>query len=892
MRSRQTVLTRIERTLNRGVGRWVGYVQRQVRLVLVLTFALCVVAGVYVKDHLGVNSDQTAMLSADLPYRQLEKEFYDAFPHLREPLVVVVDAGTPEQASSAIESLAERLRDDAAIRHVYVPGGGPFFEKNGLLYFSTEELEDLADHVASSQPYLAKLSRDGSLRGFLTLLADGARHARSHAGGLDLAAAFDRIDAAVKATTRGQPHQLSWADLILGPERSTDLRRRYLLAIPVLDFHSIQPIEAPLRAVEEAARDLRLDPEHGVRVRVTGELALAHEEMQLLESQSTWAGIASFVMVGSLLFAALRSVQLVLCILVTLAVGLLWTAAFAALAIGYLNPISVAFAVLFIGLGVDFGIHLCVHYREHLQRGSALDEALFLTARGVGSSLVLCAVTTAFAFFAFIPTDYKGVAELGLISGTGMFVSLFCSLTVLPALLMRLRDKPSGHLPTAFPALLRPLMELPLRHARSVRVAAAVLAVSASFIALETRFDHNPLRIRDPNTDSVTAFYDLLKDTENSLWSVNVVVPDLESARTVSERLRELDSVSRTVSLVDLVPRNQDEKLAILEDMALFLPPRPDGDDLAPRPSLAEQIGAVRALRAELSQIAAEEPSTALGASARRLHESLGRFLDDLDTVADPAAEVALLERSLLESLPERLRILYASVHASPISIADLPPDVTEPLMGVGGRLRVEVFPSEDLNDAEALEEFVTAVHEVEPTAIGNGVVILEAGNAIVRSLTQALTGAGLAIAFLLVLLWRRLADAVLVLAPLLLAAVLTSAGAVLLGIPLNFADVIVIPLILGIGVDSAIHLVQRYREHAGEDADLLQTSTGRAVWFSALTTIGSFGTLGFSSHPGIASLGQLLTLGITLTLLCNLIVLPALLAGRRDTPAPATPER
>jgi hypothetical protein len=568
---------------------------------------------------------------------------------------------------------------------------------------------------------------------------------------------------------------------------------------------------------------------------------------------------------------------------VTLAVGLLLTAVFAAYSIGHLNPVSVAFAVLFIGLGVDFGIHLCVHFREHLESTNALDEALRSTARGVGSSLVICAVTTALAFYAFIPTDYRGVAELGLISGTGMFVSLFCSVTVLPALLSQFGGTASGRVPKTLPVPVRSLMTLPLRHARAIRIGAAVLAVGAFFIALEIRFDHNPLTIRDPNTDSVTAFYDLLEDNENSLWSVNVVVPDLKSARTVSERLRHLDSVSRTLSVVDLVPPNQDEKLAILEDIAVFLPPAPESDELAPRPGFAEQIGAVRALRSELAQIAEEEPTTELGVSARRLDRSLGRFLEHVTAASDPPAEIRLLEQSLLASLPERLRMLYASLRAAPISLADLPPEVTEPLMGEGGRLRVEVFPSKDLGDNEALEHFVASVHAVEPRAIGTSVLILESSNAIVRSLAQALAGAGITIALLLLLLWQRISDAVLVLAPLLLAAVLTAAGSVLLDIPLNFADVIVIPLILGIGVDSGIHLVQRYRERQGEDANILQTSTARAVWFSALTTVASFGTLAFSSHPGMASLGQLLTLGIAFTLLCNLIVLPALLASRDD---------
>jgi predicted RND superfamily exporter protein len=272
-----------------------------------------------------------------------------------------------------------------------------------------------------------------------------------------------------------------------------------------------------------------------------------------------------------------------------------------------------------------------------------------------------------------------------------------------------------------------------------------------------------------------------------------------------------------------------------------------------------------------------------LVASASRLRPVLDRYLRRLELSSDPAREIEALQNSMLGSLPEQLRVLDAALSAGHVALEKLPDAILERMITEDGRVRLQIFPRDDLNDHAALAAFVDEVKTITPEVAGSASEILESGRAVVRALTEAMLSAFVVITLFLLMLWRRIDDTALVLIPLLLAAALTVATAVLADIPFNFADVIVLPLLLGIGVDSGIHLVHRARTAAAGEVNLLATSTARAVAYSALTTIASFGSLGLATHLGLATLGRLLTIGVTYTLICNLIVLPALIRLRPD---------
>jgi hopanoid biosynthesis associated RND transporter like protein HpnN len=869
----------LEDRIGQSLARWVSFVAQRPFSVILVT--ILVTAGVlfYAAGHLGIEGATEQLFAQDMPFKQAERRYHEAFPAQYENMFVVVDAVTPERAGEAAAALLTRMQGEPRFfREAYLPGGGEFFEEHAFLYLETAELEDLADRLAENQPYLAELSRDGSLNGLTSMMARGARAVREgDVSGSRLQPMFDHFADALDALAAGETYHLSWAEVLSEDTINADARRRFLLVQPLLDYNDLQPAKQSILAVRRIARELMLTPENGVRVRITGDVALSYEEMEAVRTQAAMAGIASFALVGLILIFALRSLRLVFATLFTLVVGLIFTAGFTALAIGHFNLISVSFAVLFIGLGVDFGIHMCVRYNELLGRGRAHADALLETTRDVGSSITLCAATTAIGFFTFIPTDFVGVAELGLISGVGMFISLFCTLTLLPAL-MSVPPVPKGvgkvrgvHWSG------RGLAALPLRYPRAVRASALALGAAAIFLLPQARFDNNPLHVRDPSSESVRTFNDLLEKGGASPWSLNAVVPTLPAAEVVADQLRELDVVGRVVTVADYIPSDQDEKLGIIEDVAMFLahPPGRDGDVSAA--TADQQIATLGQLESQLGRLAAERPFDDVAASVRNLQGSLKHYLDHLAAVEDPEAALAGLESGIIGSLPEQLRILDAALGAGRVTLENLPDALLARMVTADGRVRIQIFPREDLNDHAAMAAFVDSVRTVTPDVSGSAAEIVESGRAVVSALRQALLSAIAVISLILLVLWRRVNETALVLVPLGLAATLTVAAGVLFDIPFNFADVIVLPLLLGIGVDSGIHLVHRARLSGAQERNLLGTSTARAVAFSALTTIASFGTMGLATHLGLATLGQLLTIGVALTVACNLIVLPSL---------------
>lgn len=877
------VVKSIGGTLSNTLAWWVNAIRRLAPWVLVAATLVTGSLLYYTVNNLGINTNTADMLSETLHFRHLQEDYKKAFPQYSDTLVIVVEGDTPDLAQDASSSLARHAkRKTDLFKTVYLPGEGRFFEEHALLYLSPGELEDLADNLAKVQPFLAKLIRDQSLRGLFSML-HSAVEAILDGEEIDLKPIFDRVSAAIEATLNQRYYELSWLELMRGKESIPDERRRLIVVQPRLDYTKLLPGETPVKGLRRLAKELRLDPEHGIHVRITGDVALEYEELRSVSRGAGIAGLLALILVGMVLFAGLRSPRLVLATLVTLVMGLIWTAGFATAAVGHLNLISVAFAVLYIGLSVDYAIHFCLRYKELIGQGSTHPMALSLAAKDTGSSLVLCALTTAIGFYAFIPTVFAGVAELGLISGTGMFISLIANLTVLPALLslMPLSQgtmscaPPPGHLGGI-------LLTLPLRHALTIRIGALALGVGALFILPHVRFDRNTLNLRDPESESIVTLKELLAASKAPPWSLKVLVPDTKTARYYADRLNKLDLVERSVTLQDFIPTLQDKKLGIIEEIALIVGPDLMGKIRQSFPNASQREASLRGFATSLKTFLEKGSDPDLIASAQRLRDSLGRYEAALGAREESSKSALLerLERSLLGSLPRRMRTLRASLAAGRVTMQDLPEDVVERWVTDDGRHRIEVFPRENLNDDKALRRFVAEVQKVAPDVIGFPVIILEAGDAVVRAFQQAIFLALICITVLLLILMRRKLDTLLVLLPLLLAGALTGATSVLLDIPFNFANVIALPLLLGAGVDNGIHMVHRMRTAPPMNGLLLKTSTARAVLFSALTTVSSFGTLAVSPHRGMASMGQLLSIGMGLTLLCTLIVLPTLVKG------------
>jgi hopanoid biosynthesis associated RND transporter like protein HpnN len=859
---------------------WLGYLvalaARRPLVVLVLAVAVTLSAAYATATRISIRTDTKDMLSEDLAFRRNDAAVRAAFPQLTDVLSIVVEAGTPDAAGEAAVSLARDLAGrPEAFRTVFYPVDEPFFRRNGLLYLDLPALQNLADRLARAQPLLASLSQDMSLRGLAEVMDQALT--------TDLAPAEQRFltpilehmaeaaaDVAAARAEGRTARPIAWAQILDGSVPAPEDLRRFIVVQPVLDYGSMEPAAPAIEVVRARVAALGLDAREGVRVRLTGSPVMLQDELHSVQSGLGLAGLMSFALVSLILALGMRRARLIFPVLATLVMGLIWTAGFAALSVGELNLISVAFAVLFIGLSVDFGIHFALRYQEAAwdSGGSPAAASLRAAALAVGGPLALAALAAAIGFFAFFPTSYRGLSELGLISGAGMFIALVANLTVLPALLSLWPLAPGRQAePRASAGLGARLQNGILIRPRAVLGLVAVLALGAAATLPQVRFDDDPFNLRDPDSESMATLIDLMGDSRVQPYSADLLAPDLAQAEALAAELEQLPEVAAAVTLADYVPAEQDAKLGVIEDMSFFLGPVFQEPAVGAPLNFAARQAALASLRASLAGAPGE-----LAAPA-------GRLAATLDSVPPDAEGLAALEAAWLGGLRARLDDLALALEAGPVAIEDLPDALRARMLAPDGRARVEIQPAEDLRDAEARRRFVDAIEAVAPNVSGAPVTITEAGRAVVRAFLEAAVLALAAIGVLLLLVLRSWRDSALVLAPLLLAALLTLAATVVLGVPFNFANVIALPLLFGLGVAGGIHVVSRARAEGAER--LSGTSTPRAVLLSALTTIASFGALALSAHRGTASMGILLTVAIGLSLLTTLVVLPALLGLR-----------
>ena len=852
-------------TIENLIESWLKFVHRYASLITILILITTVLVVFYIKDNLGINTDTTDMLSEELEWRQDYIQFKNAFPQFTDNIAIVIEADTPDQVQDAAIALSHRLHQESDLfPAVFQIENSDFFRKNSLLYLDTNELENLANNLASVQPFLAKLQQDLNLRGLFSLLTQALEDQQAD---IDLDRIFTSINQTLVAQINHKRQRMSWHELMSERAISQDDLRAVITVQPKLDYSSLLPGKPAVEALRKIIDAEDLINQFGAHARLTGSAALAYEELDSVMRGAELGGIIALIAVTVILIVGLRSFSLLIATLITLITGLIWTAAFAAFAIGQLNMISVAFMVLYIGLGVDFAIHLCLRFRE---KRIELDQrtALLESGKHVGASLLLCATTTAIGFYAFLPTAYAGVAELGLISGTGMFISLFLSLTLLPALISLLPYKVASNKPLSSGRFAR-LHRLPVKYARSIVMISMTLSL-ASLLALPfIRFDHNPVHLMDPHSESVQTYQDLLTQSSRSPLSISILGHEIGNLPT---RLKTLDTVENVITINSFIPSDQADKLPVIEDLSLMM-------------ALDEEIK-LTTIDDQARKLAITEFDRALNASlehghdsqaAKSLHETLRLYLQN------NAANLALLEQDLLASLPGRLHNLQDSLLAEEVTPVSIPPDLAERWVAKGTDhrtlYRIEVFPAADLDDNSALTHFVKSVRDIAPGATDTPVINLEASRAVIKAFLQAFSLALLVISLLLWWLMDNKYDVILALVPLILAGLFTAAASVLFHIPFNFANIIALPLLLGIGVDSAVHILHRYRTALPEDGLLLNTSTARAVLFSALTTVSSFGNLAISPHQGTASMGILLTIGLSLTLIVTLVIMPSLLS-------------
>lgn len=852
--------------MNKAIVRIVGLCIRHRWSAIAAGALLLLATTAYDFVRFSINTDIEALLSPKLPWHQRQVELTKAFP--QKGIIAVVTGPTPENAAIATATLAEKLgKDPGLYQQVTQPETGDFFDRNGLLYSSLSEVRNTAEGLSRTRPFLAELAADPSLRGVANVLAEAAESVQTGRLKLEqLAWPLSLAKQTLGDVLAGRPAFFSWQELLDGHALPASRSRHFVEIAPRLDFSALQPGRAATNGIRKAAADIR---GLGADVRLTGQVPMNDDQFSVIRHSALRDTLTAALGVLVVLWLALRSLKLIAAVFFSLIVGLAATAALGLVMVGSFNLISIAFFVLFVGLGVDFGIQFSVRYRTERYELGGLRQALCSAAHKAGKPLSLAAAATAVGFFAFLPTSYRGLSGLGLIAGCGMLIAFLCSITLVPAMLAVL-DPPGEPAPVGFGSLV-PLDHFLQRHRIAVIVSTFVVVLAGTPLLFHLNFDFNPVDLQNPNSPSVVTYRKLQSEPQTSGNDAEILAPSLKEADNIAKRLSSLAEVSRALTLKNFIPGEQEQKIAALHSAAQTLGPVLNARKAA-APTDAEDVAAIRHAGDALERASAGATGSAAD-DARALSSLLKQLASSPFDARSRAAT------AILSPLNYDLARLRKSLAPQTVTMETLPPNLVRDWILADGRARVQVLPKGDPNDINVLRKFAAAILRAEPTAAGAAVSYFESAQTVIRAFMEAGVLALVAIAILLFIALRRVVDVLLTLVPLLLAGVVTLEISVLWGLPLNFANIVALPLLLGVGVAFKIYYIMAWR--AGKTG-LLQSTLTRAVIFSAMTNAVAFGSMWASSYPGMSSMGKMMGLSLLCTMAAAVLFQPVLMGRPR----------
>ena len=840
--------------LGNVLGWWVEFCEHRPRQVLAVLGLLTAFAGLYVATSFSIDSNLDKLIrpSGEHSWYETNESLKRLFPEQQQTSVVVVSGADAAAVDGSAARLKAAFEAEDSFEFVFAPALDPFLRDHRAYFLDLALLEDWVRGVQYDYGALLRLADSAGLANAAVTLADQVAATdglRLPTSIRSLAEAFqDGVPAALEMAA--YPH--------LVPEADTHYLVLILKGMQELDQRL--PNESQVLLIRSLIEQVELAD--GVRVRLTGEVPLAHEEISTALDGIGIAGSISLVLLALILHLGVGSWRIIGATFALLGVGVLWTLAFAAFAVGSFNTLALIFVVMFFGLGVDFSVHFSLRMQEGMGGGEREDAEVHVV-REIGPALLLCMLTSSIAFLAFLPTDYLGLGELGIISAGGMAIAFILTLTLLPAFYSL-----SG-LPLPRPARFRALALGRGLKPGMVILMSLALALLALFSAKDLSFDYSVLALRDETTEAMSTLLELQENGVSTDYSINLLAETPAQAAELVDVLQALPEVGAVIAPSSLVPGRQREKAALLGELNVLLGSL--GEIYA-----ADTEYAVEELEGALSYI--DELKAEEGwAPAESDAALVDGFLREVASLTAQPERLNALNRELEAALASEVKTLLRITSAEPFDFDALPEDLQRRFVAPDGRLLITVMPEGAIDTRPAMDAFVRAVMAVRPEVGGRAVVEWGVGGVVVESFLEAVTLAITLIALFLIVYFRGLILPLVVLVPLGLTTVITFAVVELTGLTLNMANILVVPLIFGLGVDTGIHVVHRFAA-AGDVSRMMTSSTTRAVIISALTTIGTFFSLSFSPHKGAASVGLLLSIAISTMLVATLLVVPAML--------------
>ena len=912
------LMLKFPKTSYRGLGEAIC---RSPWMFVLLGVLLAAGAGIYSVRSLKFKTSRNDLIGRDSEYWRLYSEYTREFRD-EEDYIIVVEGDKPERNRAAVDALVKKLlAPDGSPGHGDSPLAQQFIAEDVfyrvnfepmqqwfLYYLSTNDLAEIRGSLQEFNQLVTVLQNQPKLATFLDSMNQMLQQ-------MDNATDVERkrmqsfvptITATVKQLADYQPGREKWKllspwanaffseEMVGEAENAMKWDGYHVFRNGAMYIILIHPrVNAKVPSTEHHAATVpklhrvigEVRPEFpGLRICLTGEPVLDNDEMVASERDTIKSSVLTLLLIGIVIVAGFRDWLRMLLSITCLVLVIVVTMGYATLSVGHLNIITITFTVMILGLGEDLGVQFISRYEEELSKGATRFDAVRGAVRWTGPSIVTAGVTNAAAFFAMCLSGFKGVSELGIIAGGGMLLATLGMMVLLPSLLLCVRRK-KERIPTLAKAQASALERNLLARPHVTLAVCAIATIASLAFAARIRFDSNVLNLQSLGLESVETELRLLKaDAESTIYAA-VVADDLEQARALQARLSKLTSVATVHSIAELIPEQQNEKLPLIRDIRARVGKIHFATTVFTENDTTEvqrALGSLR-LRASAMARAANEHGDA---DAKKvftiLADAIKSAREKFQTMqpAELAAWLGMYEKNFYTDLQAQLNLLGSQAER-PMQIADVSDDLRRVLVGKSGKkLLLRVFPKENIWERDALERFVGEVRTVAPKATGTPLGLHEFIGILQRGYIKAALWAFVVIAVMVFIDLRGWLATALTLVPLVFGIIWMLGVMAVTGIPFNPANILTLPLMVGIGVAYGVYFVQRYREDG--EATFLGKSTGRAVMLSALTAIIAFASMIIGSHRGIRSLGLVMTLGVVTCLLASMTLLPALLEYAR----------
>jgi uncharacterized protein len=893
----------------RLLRRLVGVACARPILTLAIALVLTAASGVYALTTLKFATSTRALLPQNERYIERYVQFDQEFGELDDLAIVVHAPSLPDARIYAGRLVRELHANRVPLARIAYRIDPKQFEGRALLYLSTERLKEIRERIYDYQEFMEKFAErptlDQLVDGIATSIAQAfvsglldlglsSGPAGDSKGALDLRFVGDIVQQISARLDRPLPYTSPWGGLFsVGSEEdaasagyflSDDQRLLFILAEPRSERGSFTGNRAAIDGVRATVAALKAEfPD--VEVGVTGKPALSNDEMVAAFRDSERAGVLAFALTLVLLLVGFWRIGKPLLMLVVLAMTLCWSLGAATLIIGHLSLFSVMFISIVIGIGIDYGIYYLFRYEEELFLGRSLREAIEITASRGGPGMLLAAISAAATFYVLMLTDFRGLQELGFISGTALLLAWLGMMFVFPPLLVLVDRRHANRPRASVPRAIRlermhvPFVEHVTAYPRAILAGAAVLAALSVWGFGWVQFDYNLLNLQAEGTESVTWEKRILQTSGRSGFAALSSASSLEELRRKQNAFRKLETVSEIDSALLLIPDDQEEKQKIIADFAPVVAPvrisRPRSVDID------RLIITIETLRRRIDIAAGEAPP---GDTQRRLaglRDDIAQLVAKLRRTDRAVSEPALtvLQRQVYRDFVTSFQRLQNNLAPRTVGLNDVPPEIKRKFISDRGQFLLQIHPAVNIWDRDGAERFVRQLRGVDPEITGTPVITYEAIRLMERAYKQGTVYAVVLVTILTALTLRRARETVLALLPLALGMTWTAGLMYVFDVKLNLGNVFGIPLMLGAAAEFGVNIVMRFmedREHGS--GPLIARSTMMAVFINGLTTVVGYGSLMLAAHRGIYGLGLLLTLGTAASLVAALVVLPVLL--------------